>query len=195
MISVFLYICNLVSFTGFHPTLQYMHVGTLQSIAKCSQQVTIITFVQPYKIGTQLNVVTSISIFGCTPRQAYYTVHYSSSHCEYTDVNKTLRCDYLPKYCWLYIDVQSEFVWLIVFLLFFFTVTHLVHLVTWCTHATYATMMMKPTRQLGCTICDDIVEELYNCMIRIYIVEGLYDLILLKTLYNCKSCIWYCWRL
>ena len=80
------YICNLVSFAGFHPTLQYMHVGTLQSIAKYSQQVTIITFVQPYKICTQLNVVTSISVFGCAPRQTHYTVHYSS--CEYTDVNK-----------------------------------------------------------------------------------------------------------
>ena len=57
------------------------------------------------------------------------------------------------------------------------------------TRATYASIMMKLTCQLGCTIYDDIVEDLHNCTIRIYIVEGLYNLILLKTLYDCKSCI------
>ena len=37
-----------------------------------------------------VNVVTSTSTFGCTPRHSHYTLHYSLSHCKYTDVNKAL---------------------------------------------------------------------------------------------------------
>ena len=75
--------------TLFHGTEIFSFVcGENPANYKPPQQIAIITLFNHQH--TQLNVVTNISTFGCTPRQTHHTLHYSSSHCKYTDVNKAL---------------------------------------------------------------------------------------------------------